>query len=124
MYETPASHPKKHHKASWIPTVATVYSVVWFEASRNNDAHYDVTFSYRVNGELETGHFTDYTSEADSYLKRGDEIEVLYNPANPCKTYYPYVHTATKRRLIACGLGFALGAVALILSLLHGKSGR
>lgn len=78
-------------KQSWPRANALVYSVDWFDANRNDAAHYTVEYSYQVGEERYVGTFYDYITETD-YLRRDDTIQIAYDPSNPSKSFYPDAH--------------------------------
>ena len=105
-----------NRRAGWVLTKGLVYSVEWIEPSRNDFGHYNVVFSYRVDGELYTGEFTDYCDSQEGYLRREDSIDVLYDPQKPRNSFYLDLHTATDCRLLfgSIGLGFALVVMVIV----------
>ena len=75
-------------KKTWPTTQGLVYSVEWFDGSRQDEPHYAVTYSYRVDGEY-VGTFNDYISQSDDYLHRDDTITIAYDPAKPEHSFTP-----------------------------------
>ena len=76
-------------KSQWPTTQALVYTVDWYDATRSDPGHYDVTFSYNVDGARYTGTFSDYGKSDEPYLHRNDEITIRYNAAHPQQCEYP-----------------------------------
>lgn len=107
-------------KDQWRTVEALVYSVEWIDPSRNDYGHYKVVYSYKVGEERYVGEFRDYTAGKDGYLHPNDTISIQYNPENPTRSFYPLVHSATKRRLNAAGIGCAVAIVYLLILLLSG----
>lgn len=102
-------------KEDWPATDALVYSVEWFDPSRNDFGHYDVVYSYRIGEERYVGRFSDYIEGTTEYLHSGDTISIRYNPEAPGKSSYPLVHSATNRRLAFIGIGLGLAAAVMLV---------
>jgi Protein of unknown function (DUF3592) len=78
-------------KESWKLTEATVFSCEWADLPNQIDnliGHYHLTYSYKVDGSLYTGHFEDYGMQDEEHFKRNDVFQVRYNPRKPEKSYY------------------------------------
>ena len=52
-------------REQWPPTDGLIFSVEWFEPTRNDFGHYTVIYSYRVGDARFTGEFRDYTEVQD-----------------------------------------------------------
>ena len=107
-------------KEQWPTTQGLVYSVDWFEprSDKENYPHYTVVYSYRIGDDRYVGTFADYRSMMDGYFRKDDSILIHYCPEHPEKSYYADVQSATKKRLVAFGIGAALGIVVLIWRIL------
>ena len=103
----------------WPPVTATVFSVEFVNLPDQVDAstgRYHVVYSYSVDGERYTGRFADYGMADESYLKRGDTIEVRYNPRDPAASFFSDLRTDYGFRLICGGIGFVTGVAVLVIS--------
>jgi hypothetical protein len=108
------------YKEGWLPAKGLIYSIEWIEPSRNDFGHYNVVYSYRVNDEMHTGHFRDYTSPVDDYLHRDDTIDIQYNPKHEEQSHYPLAQSAINGRLTFFSIGAILGAVVMLIVYLSG----
>ncbi|RZU40510.1 DUF3592 domain-containing protein [Edaphobacter modestus] len=106
-------------KSDWQPSMASIYSVSWIDASRNDFGHYEVTYSYHVSGEYYTGRFADYASQEESYLKRNDSIQIRYNPENPARSFYPEAQRPMVSK-VSLLMGCGLGAIVMLIVYLNG----
>lgn len=109
-------------REQWPTTQGLVYSVNWFEPRSDNEdyPHYTVVYSYRIGTERYVGEFDDYRSMTDGYFRKDDSILIHYCPEQPEKSYYADAQSAIKKRLVAIGIGAALGIAGVIwLVLLH-----
>jgi Protein of unknown function (DUF3592) len=105
----------------WTPTKAEVYSVEWTDLPDQIDSavgHYHVVYSYWVNGVIYTGKFIDYGLQDEHYFKRGDELEIRFNPERPSHSYYPELRTRTNFVALCLAIGAGLGIVVMLASLL------
>ena len=107
-------------RTGWLAAKGLIYSVEWIDANREDYGHYNVVFSYSANSGLHTGSFTDYGKEEESYLHRGDLIDILYDPRHPDRNFYPFVRSATNRRLIAISIGAVAALIMMTWALLTG----
>jgi hypothetical protein len=103
------------NRQGWVAAKGLVYSAEWIEPSRNDRGHYNVVFSYNVDGEFYTGEFTDYGTASEEYLHRDDSVDILYDPNSPKHSFYSKVSAEDNRPLIALGI---VGAMALIAMLI------
>jgi hypothetical protein len=102
-------------KEDWPSTEAVVYSVGWFDPSRNDFGHYKVVYSYRVGEERYIGEFRDYINRPREYLHPNDTISIRYNPEVPSKSFYPLAHSATNRRLFSFAIAVGLATIVLLI---------
>ena len=106
---------------NWTPTKAEVYSVEWTDLPDQIDSavgHYHVVYSYWVNGVIYTGKFIDYGLQDEHYFKRGDELEIRFNPERPSHSYYPELRTRTNFVALCLAIGVGLGIIVMLASFL------
>lgn len=111
-------------KDTWPSVAATVFSCE-FTTRRQNDSslgHYHVVLSYAVDGEIYTGEFVDFGLQDEEYFRRGDTVQIRYNPKRPSKFYYPDLRTTTRFHLICLAIGAGLAATVTVFAVLSKRS--
>ncbi len=71
----------------WPEAEATVWICDWVPDTENGGGWYNVTFSYRGNGEMQQGSFRSNAPESSSPYFRGDTFTLRYNPSRPSRFY-------------------------------------
>lgn len=107
-------------KDRWPIVAASVFSCE-FTTRRQSDSavgHYHIVLSYKVEGEIYTGEFTDFGLQDEEYFNRGDTLQIRYNPKCPSKFYYPDLRTQARFHLICIAIGAGAAAIVMLFDIL------
>jgi len=94
----------------WPWVDATVYSYRWNYSPGNEGPSYssELTYSYRINGELYSGEAKWNDFQGSDVFHQGDIIHIRVDPRHPYRSYLP------EKRNIILALYLAIGMVTAI----------